>query len=314
MLGTLNLISAIKANTEITDSECYVNLQLQGSPVKLKIDTGSQANILPLEVFQNLKRKPKLTQTPTKLTSYTGNPLPIIGQCKLTCEGKGLEFFVVRTSQCPILCFKVSQELGLIKVVLNINKADSLVKQFKDVFEGLGCLKTPYCIRVDLAVRPTICPPRNQPVALKSRIKEEVDTMEQMKVIKKVEEPTDWVNAMVFVEKPYTKKLRICLDPRPLNKAILREHYQLPTLEDISTRLTGAKVFSKLDASHGYWQVPLDVESQLLTTFNSPFGRYCYTRMPFGIKSAQEIFQKRMHQNFGDLAGVETDIDDILVW
>ena len=156
----------------------YVNLQLQGTPVKLKIDTGSQTNILPQEVFQNLKRKPKLTQTLTKLTSYTGNALPIIGQCKLTCEGKDLEFFVVRTSQCPILCFKASQELGFIKVVLNINKADSLVKQFKDVFEGLGCFKTPYCIWVDLAVRPTICPPRNQPVALKSRIKEELDRME----------------------------------------------------------------------------------------------------------------------------------------
>ena len=221
---------------------------------------------------------------------------------------------MVRTDQRSILCFKASQDLGLIKVVLNTNKTDSLVKQFKDVFEGLGCLKTPYRIKVDPSVRPTICPPRNQPVALKSRIKEELDRMEQTKVIKKVEEPTDWVNAMVVVEKPCTKKLRICLDPRPLNKAILREHYQLPTLEDISTRLTGAKVFSKLDASHGYWQVPLDEESQLLTTFNSPFGRYCYTRMPFGIKSAQEIFQKRMHQNFGDLAGVETDIDDILVW
>ena len=74
--------------------------------------------------------------------------------------------------------------------------------------------------------------------------------MEKMKVIKKVEEPTDWVNAMVVVEKPHTKKLRICLDPRQLNKAILREHYQLPTLEDILTRLTGAKVFSKLDVRH----------------------------------------------------------------
>ena len=168
---------------------------------------------------------------------------------------------------------------------------------------------TVYRIKVDLSVRPTICPPRNQPVALKSRIKEELDRMEQMKVIKKVEEPTDWVNAMVVVEKPRTKKLRICLDPRPLNKVTIN---CLPGIEDISTRLTGAKVFSKLDASHGYWQVPLDEESQLLTTFNSPFGRYCYTRMPFGIKSAQEIVQKRMHQNFEDLAGVETDIDNIL--
>ena len=61
-------------------------------------------------------------------------------------------------------------------------------------------------------------------------------------------------------------------------------------------------------------QIPLDTDSQLLTTFSSPFGRYCFQRMPFGIKSAQEVFQKRISQVFGDLPGVETNIDDILVW
>ena len=86
--------------------------------------------------------------------------------------------------------------------------------------------------------------------------------------------------------------LRICLDPRPLNKAIQGEHFQLPALEDIATQLSGATVFSALDANHGYWQVPLDDNSQLLTTFNIPFGHYCFMRMPFGIKSVQEIFQK----------------------
>ena len=87
-----------------------------------------------------------------------------------------------------------------------------------------------------------------------------------------------------------------------------------PALTPLSTRLSGARIFSKLDANHGYWQIPLDDESQQLTTFNSPFGRYCFKRMPFHIKSALEIFQKRMTQNFGDLEGVETEIDDILVW
>ena len=73
-------------------------------------------------------------------------------------------------------------------------------------------------------------------------------------------------------------------------------------------------MFSKLDANHGYWQIPLTTDSQLLTTFNSSFGRYCFLRMPFSIKSAQEIFQKCISQLLGDLSGVETDIDDILVW
>ena len=73
-------------------------------------------------------------------------------------------------------------------------------------------------------------------------------------------------------------------------------------------------MFSKLDANHGHWQIPLSPESQLLTTFSSPFGRYCFLRMPFGITSAQGIFQKRISQLLGDLPGVETDIDDILIW
>ena len=133
-------------------------------------------------------------------------------------------------------------------------------------------------------------------------------------MIKKVDQPTEWVNSVVVVEKSGSKKLRICLDPRPLNEAIQREHYKMPTIEEITTRVAGATVFSKLDANHGYWKVPLDEGSQLLTTFNTEFGRYCYKRMSFGIMSAQEVFQKRISQSFGDLEGVETDVGDILVW
>ena len=68
--------------------------------------------------------------------------------------------------------------------------------------------------------------------------------------------------------------LRICLDPKDLNKAILREHYPLPTIEDIATRLHGAKVFTILDISKGFWHIPLDEPSSFLTTFHIPFGRY----------------------------------------
>ena len=75
--------------------------------------------------------------------------------------------------------------------------------------------------------------------------------------------------------------------------------------------MANAKWFTELDANRGYWQIPLDEE--IHTTFNTPFGRLCYQVTPFGIKSAQEVFQKRMSQHFGDLEGVETDIDDIIV-
>ena len=131
--------------------------------------------------------------------------------------------------------------------------------------------------------------------------------------MRKVDESTEWVNSMVVAEKP-NGDLRVCQDPRDLNKAIKREYYQLPTFEEIASRLSGAKIFTKLDANKGYWQIPLDENSIKLTTFNTPFGRYQYTRLPYGIHSAREVFQKRVSQSFDGIQQVETDIDDILIW
>ena len=295
-------------------SEYFTTLIMNGAQVKFKVDTGSQVNILPWDTFKQLHNKPRLNTVKTNLVSYSGDKLTVVGTCQLRCKNSSLEFFVVKTKQCPILSFQASKELDLIRVITSITRTADLIKTYEAVFQGLGCLTEPYNIRIDHDVQPVVCPLRNQPVALRERLKEELDNMERMGVIKKVEIPTDWVNSLVIVEKHKTKQLRICLDPRPLNKAIKREHFQLPTLEDITTRLSGAKRFSKLDAKNGYWQIPLGEESQLLTTFSTPFGRYCFARMPFGVKSAQEVFQKRMCQCFGDLPGVEIDIDDILVW
>ena len=304
-----------QSKTEVKSDECFSTLNVGGTLVRFKIDTGSQANIIPVRELQTLQCQPVIKRSTTKLTSYSGEALCIKGQCTLNCQGHELQFFVVDTDQDPVLSFRASQDLGIIKVVLNVNSSlESYIKQYPTVFEGLGCLSKPYHIQLDPSVKPVVTPLRNQPAALRDRLKATLDEMEKIKVIKKVDQPTEWVNSLVIVEKPKTKKLRVCLDPRPLNVAIQREHFQIPTLDNIATRLTGAKIFSKLDANHGYWQVQLDQESQLLTTFNTPFGRYCFMRMPFGIKSAQEVFQKRLSQYFGDLPGVETDIDDILVW
>lgn len=118
---------------------------------------------------------------------------------------------------------------------------------------------------------------------------------------------------MVTVVKP-NGKLRICIDPRDLNKALKREHYPMPTIEDVLTRIPNAKVFSVLDATSGYWQIGLDRESAKLCTFNTPFGRYRFKRLPFGLSSAQDIFQAVISDIFADIDGVEVIVDDILIW
>ena len=108
-------------------------------------------------------------------------------------------------------------------------------------------------------------------------------------------------------------KLRICLDPRDLNRAIRREHFPLPTIEDVATRFHGAKVFSVLDVRKGFWHIQLDEESSLLTTFNTPFGIYRWKRMPFGICSVPEVFQRQMYDLIHGLWGVEVVADDFVV-
>ena len=107
--------------------------------------------------------------------------------------------------------------------------------------------------------------------------------------------------------------LSICLDPCDLNKAICWEHYPLSTIEDIATRLHGAKVFTVLDIRKGFWHVELEEDSSFLTTFNTSFGRYRWKRMPFGICSAPEVYQRRIHQLIEGLQGVEAMVDDFVV-
>ena len=166
-------------------------------------------------------------------------------------------------------------------------------------------------MEVDENVKPVIHPPRNVPVALRDRLKEELDKLVKEEVITPVTEPTNWVSSLVLVNKP-DKNLRICINPQDLNKALLRANYPLPTIEEVTTRLSKAKVFSVLDAKNGFWQVQLDKESSFLTTFNTLFGRYRWLRLPFGIKTATEVYQRRIHESLQGLSGIEDIVDDIL--
>jgi transposase InsO family protein len=151
------------------------------------------------------------------------------------------------------------------------------------------------------------------PFPLLGKIKEELDRLKEHGVIREVIEPTEWCAPMVPVLKR-TGKVRICSDFKNLNKKVKREYYMLPTLEDIAPKLAGAKVFSSLDAASGYFQIALDPSSALYTTFMTPFGRFCYQRLPMGITSAPEIFQRKMSELLSGHEGCEVIMDDILVY
>ena len=135
-------------------------------------------------------------------------------------------------------------------------------------------------------------------------------------VLKPVQEATPWINSFVLVEgtdQHGQPKLRICLDPTNLNKAIVQELYHCKTPEDISHLLADATALTVLDCKKGYWHQELDEESSYLTTFNTEFSRYQYTVMSFGATVVGDVFHRKLDQCFGHLKNVIVIADDIMV-
>lgn len=155
---------------------------------------------------------------------------------------------------------------------------------------------------------------RRVPLPMLQKVKEELQRMEKNGIIERVTEPRDWCAPMVPVLKESTGKACICVDLKRLNEAVKRERYLLPTTDEITAKLSGATVFSSLDAARGFFQIPLHPDSCKFTTFITPFGRFNFKRLPFGITSAPEIFQRKMMETLQGLEGVEIFMDDILVY
>ena len=291
----------------------------------LKVDTGAQVNVISLFDLNKLNTalshqtdSIKIKPSKVRLFDYSRNKIPVEGECDIGMTYKGakytLPFMVISGQGTPLIGLRSARDLGLIKEISEIkcDGYEALREQFKELFSGLGCLEGYYTIDIDPNVRPVVHPCRKVPFSIKKRLKKELQRMVDLRVIIKEDGPTDWVNSLVVVEKK-NGDLRVCLDPRNLNKAVKREHFTLPTREDLMGEFAGAKYFTKLDASSGYWHIRLDEQSSKLTTFNTPYGRFRFLRLPFGLKSAGEVFHKKVAMVFENIEGVVTSMDDILI-
>ena len=126
-------------------------------------------------------------------------------------------------------------------------------------------------------------------------VHEKLDEFMEQGIIVPVEEPTDWVSSLTYSCKA-NGKIRVCLDPRDVNKAIKRDPYKIPTIQEITHQLAGSKKFMKVNDTSSYLCIVLDYESSLLTTFNTLWRRYRFVRLPWGLTCAQDIFQWMMDQ------------------
>ena len=157
---------------------------------------------------------------------------------------------------------------------------------------------------------------RQIPLTFRRMVKTELDQLVQAGVIAPVTEVTDWVHLMVVVPKP-NGGIRLCIDLQKLNKYVRRPYHPLKSnqAEAISNTSisSSSKFFSILDATKGYWQVPLEKEGQDFTTFITPFGRFKFLRAPMGLASSQDKYCARGDEALQGIVQVEKVVDDIFI-
>ena len=310
--------------------------------VKAQIDSASTCNTIPSSLLSQLFPDVKISRTKSKINTYGTETIRPEGQVTLCCDRKGkihtIDFLVVNVpnQKPPLLSGRDAQALDYLKVYADETNAveeeiprniqslpplgkltkEDVLHNYSNVFKPgrENPLGNPLHIELDPNVTPVHASTRRVPVAKLDRVNDELKRLCEEGIIKPVTQPTDWLSNILVREKP-NGKLRICIDPsQTINKAIRRPKFTIPTIEEKLPQLTKAKVFTIVDVSEAFHTIVMDEESSLLTTFQGPNGRYCYTRMPFGIASGPEEYQRRQHEFLDGLQGVINIADDICVF
>ena len=295
--------------------------------VIFQLDSGASVNTMSVQTYKTItgdRDLKDLPQTNTRLRLYDKTAVQPVGERILPVFNPKtkicykVRFVVVEGKVRSILGCRAIQHMKLISVhpenIAVIEANPSIMKEFSDVFEGvLGTLEGDLHMSIDPLATPVKLPCRQWPIAVREKVREELLRLEKLGVVTQVDTPTDWISSLVVSMKP-NGQARLCIDPKPLNKALKRNEYPMKTIDDVLSEIQGAKYFSHFDMKNGFWHVVLDEESSFLTTFETPFGKYRWTRLPFGVSVAPEEFQRRVDNALRDLPGVFAVHDDVIVW
>nr|XP_037280020.1 uncharacterized protein LOC119172989 [Rhipicephalus microplus] len=299
-------------------SECPA----RGCPLQFKVDTGADVSVIP----------PSFAGCRVDLDKPDNERLTGPGRCRLkllgtfpaTLSWRGRSvcktLYVVADIDSPLLGYSAVVDLRVVQFVDTVedaeapNRPPTSDKAAALLFSGLGEMPEEYHIRIKPGAIPfSLSVLRRIPIPLEGVVKKDLDAMERDGVIRRVTVPTPWCAGIVLVPKA-DGEYRICVDLTKLNQVVLRERHLMLTVDQVLGRLGNAAVFSKLDAISRFHQVRLSESCQELTTFITPFGRYCYRRLPFGITSAPEVFQRQMSRILEGLKGCVNMVDNILVF
>ncbi|KAJ8332613.1 hypothetical protein SKAU_G00424020 [Synaphobranchus kaupii] len=275
-----------------------VDVGVRHTKVAFKIDTGADVTVMPEQVYREIAQGSTRSLTPGKKALVgPGTPLTVVGVARevLQCGDRSTteDIYVLKHLKVALLSRPASVRLRLVARVDSID-LETVKQIYPKLCRGLGLIQQKYTIKLNPDTKPvSLKVPRRVPLPLMGKVKKELERIEQLGVISCIEEPTEWCSGMVVAPKK-SGEIRICVDLSPLNNAVCREKFVLPSVDQTLGMPSDAVIFSKLDANMGFWQVPLSQECAHYTTFITPFWRYYFNRLPFGIASktrGKESFQ-----------------------
>ena len=311
-----------------------VDVCLNGKPVRMEVDTGAAVSVMSHSCYERVRENSVLEKSELKLKTYTGEVVYPEGVGQVEVEYQNQRF------QLPITVVKgnVPNLMGrdwlsklrlqwseLFPLDVRVQKLEGvaepvarLIKQFPEVFtDELGCLKN-FEVRIPLpeGTTPKFFKARPVPYAMRSRVEDELDRLEQQGVWKRVKY-SKWAAPIVSVLKnprDPSGPIRICGDYKiTVNQSAPLDSYPIPNTIDQLATLAGGEKFTKLDLSQAYQQLELAEESRELLTINTHQGLYQPSRLQFGIHSATGIFQREMDQRMSRIPFVKARVDDILI-
>ena len=314
-----------------TSAEPVISVSIGGVSRDMLIDSGSASNLISMDTVQELKYhglKIEVQPCTKKLYAYGGRELEVEGQFQSEVSVAKTkivaDFIVVKIGRC-LLGYSTATDLGILRVdpsgtlgTGNCNTVnDTLVGQLKakypGVFHGIGKLKGYQLkLHVDPSVTPVVQKMRRVPFSLKDKVTTKVNELLEKDIIEKVEGPTAWVSPVVVVPKA-SGDIRLRVDMRRANEAIIRERLPIPTIDEVLESLNGSAVFSKLDLRWGFHQIELDADSRDITAFATHDRILQYKRLSFGVNAAPEKYQHIITQSMAGLPGVANIADDLIV-
>ena len=240
--------SHIDTVQEVHRNPWHVSLHINGATVEFKIDTGADVSVVPKSLLNKLKIT-SLKQSKKNLQGPGSNTLAVQGKftAVVTYKRKKVteDIYVIQNLRTPLLGRPAIEKLGLLSRVNNIEeKSSTVMSEFPKLFKGLGSLEGEYRIELKQNATPfALSTPRRVAIPLMWKVKKELEAMEKMGIITRVNQPTDWCSGMVVVPKS-NGKVRICVDMTKLNENVRREQHVLPSVEHTLAQLGDARMFS----------------------------------------------------------------------